>query len=120
MELRKQEIIESIRKFNNTSSEFPSDKTIADLFVEQAQSTPDNFAVIYGNKKLSFKELDTISNQFANYLIANHNITAKLSGVDRACSTNKSAIVLSLGNSEEVLLNFLIDSIISCFLNSII
>ncbi|WP_179376320.1 polyketide synthase [Winogradskyella wichelsiae] len=75
MELRKEAIIESIRKFNNTSTEFPSNKTIADLFIEQAQSTPDNYAVIYGNEKLSFKELDAISNQFANFLIANHNLS---------------------------------------------
>ncbi|REE25491.1 amino acid adenylation domain-containing protein [Winogradskyella pacifica] len=74
MDLTKPEIVESLREFNNTDAKFPIDKTIVDLFLIQAENTPNNIAVIFGAKEISFKELDAISNQFANYLIANHNI----------------------------------------------
>ena len=75
MNSTRQKIIESIREFNSTSFEFPSDKTIVDVFLQQVKSTPDYIAVIYDGKNLTFSELDTISNQFANYLTENHNIS---------------------------------------------
>ncbi|WP_400080183.1 amino acid adenylation domain-containing protein [Winogradskyella sp. R77965] len=74
MDSTRKEIIESIEKFNNTRSDFPSDKTIVDLFLEQVKSTPNNIAVVYDNREIDFKGLDSISNDFASYLITNHNI----------------------------------------------
>ncbi|MFT6127007.1 MAG: amino acid adenylation domain-containing protein [Patiriisocius sp.] len=74
MDATRKEIIELIEKFNNTNMDFPSDKTIVELFRDQAKSTPNNLAVIFGNKEISFSELDKASNQFANYLIDNHDI----------------------------------------------
>ncbi|WP_179335209.1 polyketide synthase [Winogradskyella costae] len=74
MDSTNQEILESIREFNSTYFEFPSDKTIVDLFSMQVQSTPDYTAVIWHGKEITFNELDVMSNQFANYLTDNHNI----------------------------------------------
>jgi len=48
--------------------DYPKDKTMIDLFAEQVKKTPDNVALIFNNTHLSYKELNTISNQFADYL----------------------------------------------------
>ncbi|WP_252723820.1 polyketide synthase [Winogradskyella psychrotolerans] len=74
MDLTKPEIIELLEEFNTTSSEFPHDNTIVEVFVKQAKHTPNNVAVVFGTKEISYKALDAISNQFAKYLMANHDI----------------------------------------------
>jgi non-ribosomal peptide synthetase component F len=55
-------------EWNNSRHEFPSDKCVHDLIQEQVSKTPDAIAVEFGNKKLTYKELDERSNQVANYL----------------------------------------------------
>ncbi|GAB3641454.1 amino acid adenylation domain-containing protein [Spirosoma arcticum] len=45
-----------------------SNETIVDLFARQVLKTPDNVAVLIGGKKITYQELDTKSNQLANYL----------------------------------------------------
>jgi len=61
--------------FNNNKSEYPKDKTIYELFEEQVERTPDNIAVEYEEKKLTYKELDTKSNSLA-LLLQNKGVTA--------------------------------------------
>lgn len=56
------------RKLSECSVYFPKDKTIVDLFYEQAADKPDHIAVVYQGKKLNYRELDLKSNQLANYL----------------------------------------------------
>ena len=57
-----------LNEFNNTSFEFPQDKTIVDLFEDQVKKTPGNPAVVFGDVELSYQELNFISNQFGDYL----------------------------------------------------
>ncbi len=54
--------------FNNTKTEYPNDKTVAELFHGQAKKTPDKVAVVYENKELTYHELDTLSSAFAHYV----------------------------------------------------
>jgi amino acid adenylation domain-containing protein len=61
----KQRIVEG---FNNTATDYPTDKTIAALFEEQAHKTPDNIAVVFENVALTYKQLDDYSNRLAFYL----------------------------------------------------
>ncbi|MCQ9642145.1 AMP-binding protein, partial [Chryseobacterium sp. WG14] len=49
-----------------------SDKTLHELFESQASRTPDAVALVYGEVKLSYKELNERSNRLANYLIKTH------------------------------------------------
>lgn len=56
-------------QFNNTSVDYPKDKTIVDLFEEQVQKTPDRIAVVFEGQKLTYKELNEKANQLARYLI---------------------------------------------------
>ena len=57
--------------FNNVNVDFPRNKTVVDLFEEQAERTPNNIAVSFNNKYLTYKQLNEKSNQLANYIIAN-------------------------------------------------
>jgi len=45
-----------------------------DLFEEQVSKTPYNTALIFGNTHLSYKDLNSISNQLADYLSQNYTI----------------------------------------------
>ncbi|MCP5054556.1 MAG: amino acid adenylation domain-containing protein, partial [bacterium] len=44
-------------------------KTVVDLFREQVEKTPDNIAVVFEDKQLSYRELNTKANQLAHYLM---------------------------------------------------
>ncbi|MHA4812672.1 non-ribosomal peptide synthetase, partial [Flavitalea flava] len=55
-------------EFNNTRSDYPLDRTVLDLFKEQVQRRADTVALIFGDESLTYRELDTRSNQLANYL----------------------------------------------------
>jgi amino acid adenylation domain-containing protein len=57
--------------FNNTVKEFPKDKTIVDYFEDQVIRTPDNVAIVSGDKELSYKLLNEVSNQLSNFLKIN-------------------------------------------------
>jgi len=54
--------------FNNTKADYPSDKTIQQLFEEQAERTPDNTAVVYEDSRLTYRELNEKANQLARVL----------------------------------------------------
>lgn len=60
--------------FNNTKADFPEDKTIHQLFEEQVEKTPDNIAVVFKDRKLTYRELNREANRLANYLISQHGI----------------------------------------------
>ncbi|NDI36677.1 non-ribosomal peptide synthetase [Chengkuizengella sediminis] len=56
--------------FNETSSPYEKNKTVVELFVEQANKTPNNIAVQYKNEKLTYRELNEKSNQLAKTLVS--------------------------------------------------
>ncbi|MDP1604625.1 MAG: amino acid adenylation domain-containing protein [Legionella sp.] len=51
-----------------TTSVYPKQQTIHQVFEAQAASTPDNIAVTYGKQSLTYKELNQKANQLACYL----------------------------------------------------
>ncbi len=59
-------------KFNNTKTDYPKDKTIIQLFEEQVEKTPDNIAVVFEDKQLTYKELNERANSLAFYLRENN------------------------------------------------
>ena len=67
--------------FNNTKTDYPKDKTIAELFEEQAKKTPNNVAVVFGMQKLTYKELNERANSLAYYLRKNGIETNDLVGI---------------------------------------
>ena len=55
--------------WNQTAQAFPTDKTIHQLFEEQAKQTPNDIAVEYQHHGLSYKQLDEKSNQLARCIL---------------------------------------------------
>lgn len=58
-----------IYEFNDTKMDYQNNKTINCLFEEQVKKTPDNIALICGDKQLTYKELNQKSNQLAKLLV---------------------------------------------------
>ncbi|SFF10403.1 methyltransferase, FkbM family/non-ribosomal peptide synthase domain TIGR01720/amino acid adenylation domain-containing protein [Chitinophaga sp. CF118] len=69
-EVEKQQLLSG---FNNTGTTYP-DKTIVRLFEEQAAANPDLTAVVSGDTKLTYRELDEKSNQLAHYLRKHYDV----------------------------------------------
>ena len=60
--------------FNETQKDYPSSKTLVELFEEQAKKTPNNIAVVFGDAELSYKELNKKADCLAGYLQKNNRI----------------------------------------------
>ena len=55
-------------EWNNTHTEYPSDKCIHQLFEEQVERSPDAIAVVFEDKQLTYRELNQRANQLAHHL----------------------------------------------------
>jgi amino acid adenylation domain-containing protein len=55
-------------EWNDTARNYPCDKYVHQLFEEQVERTPDAIAVVYGEKKLTYRALNTRANQLGHYL----------------------------------------------------
>ncbi|TKH36518.1 non-ribosomal peptide synthetase [Paenibacillus polymyxa] len=64
----KQQILNS---FNDTKAEYPRDKTLHELFQDQVERTPDNVAVVFEDKQLTYRQLNEKANQLARALRSN-------------------------------------------------
>ena len=56
-------------KWNNTSTNYPENKTLVELFREAAARYPNNLALVFEQTQLTYKELNERSNQLARLLI---------------------------------------------------
>jgi amino acid adenylation domain-containing protein len=57
-----------IKDWNNTEVDYDSSVCIHQLFEQQAQSNPDNIALVFEDETLSYRELNQKSNQLAHKL----------------------------------------------------
>ncbi|HEV3041225.1 MAG TPA: amino acid adenylation domain-containing protein [Candidatus Angelobacter sp.] len=57
-----------VEEWNQTAIEFPADICMHQLFERQVDLTPDAIAVICGQEKINYRELDRRANLLANYL----------------------------------------------------
>ena len=55
-------------EWNDTKTDYPVDKTVHQLFEEQALKTPDNIAVVFEDQSLTYQQL----NEKANQLLFQH------------------------------------------------
>src|SRR6476469_4818346 len=53
---------------NNTQADYPQDLCIHQLFEMQADRTPDAVALVFGDERVTYRELNLRSNQLARYL----------------------------------------------------
>lgn len=55
---------------HGTLADYPREKTIHQLFEEQVERTPDHIAVVFGDKHLTYADLNKQANQLAHVLRA--------------------------------------------------
>ena len=65
---------ELLEEFNGKEVLYPRDKTVVDLFIEQASRTPEGVAVVYGDERITYRQLDERSNQVGHYLRERHGV----------------------------------------------
>ncbi len=80
--LSEPEISRLLVGFNLTSADYPTKKTILDLFAEQVYRTPNAVALVFEEQEWTYRELDEQSNQLAHLLRLNYGVmTEDLIGV---------------------------------------
>jgi len=82
---------ELLNDFNSTNFEYNNDVTFLDLFAKQAINTPSKVAIRDEFNSYSYKELNDLSNQIAEYIISTNG------------KSDKSAIGLMLGRSSKMI-----------------
>ncbi|HEU0052522.1 MAG TPA: condensation domain-containing protein, partial [Longimicrobium sp.] len=58
-----------VEEWNRTGTAYPSDRSVARLFAEQAMETPHAVAVVSGGASLTYRELELRSNRLARHLV---------------------------------------------------
>ena len=66
--LSKDEYEQIVYQFNDTAVAYPKEKCVHELFVQQAKKTPDKTALVFEDKKFTYRELDEMSNSLAHFL----------------------------------------------------
>lgn len=66
--LTTKEVTELLYDFNNTKDDYVNQKNIHQWFEEQVKQIPDKIALVYGDLRITFDELNHKSNRVANYL----------------------------------------------------
>jgi len=74
--LSENECREILFEFNNTGKNYPLNKTIPEIFEQQSAQAPDNIAVVYEDKSLSYRKLNGRANGVAHFLKEKYSIQA--------------------------------------------
>ncbi|NEQ10376.1 MAG: AMP-binding protein, partial [Moorea sp. SIO4E2] len=62
------ELDQILVEWNNTTTDYPKDKCIHQLFEEQVENNPNSIAGVFEEQKLTYSELNSKANQLAHYL----------------------------------------------------
>lgn len=57
-----------LREWNDTTTEYPRDRCVHELFEAQVERTLDAVAVVFEEKQMTYRELNAKANQLAHYL----------------------------------------------------
>ncbi|NFC49158.1 non-ribosomal peptide synthetase, partial [Clostridium botulinum] len=79
--LSEKDIKKILYEFNDTKVGYPKDKTIHELFEAQVERTPNNIAVVFQDKKLTYRELNERANSLAMVLRGNGVKTDSIVGI---------------------------------------
>ncbi len=63
-----QETEQILLSFNNTKADYPREKTIHRMFEDQAAKTPNDVAVVFADRQLTYRELNESANRLARAL----------------------------------------------------
>jgi non-ribosomal peptide synthetase component F len=82
-----------VETFNATAAYYPRDRTVLDLFEEQAVRTPDAVAVLDGEREVGYGGLASASRRLGRYLIG-HGVGPE--GVVGVCMERSAELIVSL------------------------
>ncbi|MGA3025704.1 MAG: amino acid adenylation domain-containing protein [Bryobacteraceae bacterium] len=82
--------------WNGTAAHYPRDKCVHQLFEEQAALTPDAIAASFGSARMSYRELNSRSNQLAHWLQRNGAGRGALVGISLEPSLDMLTAVLAV------------------------
>ncbi len=68
--IREKERHQLLVEWNDVKAQYSENRSISQLFEAQVKETPEATALIFGNERLTYRELNRRSNQLANYLRA--------------------------------------------------
>ncbi|MBB6131882.1 non-ribosomal peptide synthetase, partial [Mucilaginibacter lappiensis] len=68
------ERLQLLEEFNSTTVAYSEESTVVSLFESQVLATPEAVAVVYGDRSLSYRELNEASNRLAHYLLRTYDI----------------------------------------------
>ncbi|BAZ22952.1 amino acid adenylation domain-containing protein [Kalymmatonema gypsitolerans NIES-4073] len=66
--LSEAELHQLLVEWNETATEYPTDKCIHQLFEQQVERTPQSVAVVFDTKQLTYQQLNQRANQLAHHL----------------------------------------------------
>jgi non-ribosomal peptide synthetase component F len=88
-----------VHTWNDTDAPYPMDKTIAQLFEEHVDKTPDNIALVFEEESLTYRQLNNKANQLAHAIRAHFEL---------------SSLTSSRANSAEVISSFALNLFSCC------
>ncbi|MEU3186546.1 amino acid adenylation domain-containing protein [Streptomyces sp. NPDC006923] len=69
IELVSEEQRQQLHQWNSTDGDFPEGKRLNDLFEDAVRRSPDSEAVVFGDTRLTYRDVDERANQLAHWLL---------------------------------------------------
>ncbi|WP_176519863.1 AMP-binding protein, partial [Bacillus pseudomycoides] len=66
--LATEEELKIFEKWNQTTTDYPKDKVLSELFEEQAKHLPEQIALVFGGRSITYREVNEKANQIAKHL----------------------------------------------------
>ena len=85
--------MESVGK-NNTFHDYPKDRSIHSFFEDMAKTIPDNVAVEFEDKRITYRELNNLADRIASILVSRGINAGKVAAVITERSFNMIAAIL--------------------------
>jgi amino acid adenylation domain-containing protein len=68
------EVKSLLSTLNDTKADYPENSCIQELFEQQAKNNPNKIALVFEDKKLTYRQLNEHANQLAHYLIEHYHV----------------------------------------------
>lgn len=91
-----QQDVQQLQAWNQTTTDFPLDKTLVELFEAQVVRTPDQIALVFARESLTYHQLNTQANQLAYYLLQNTTCQAQHNPLVALCVERSTDMMISL------------------------
>ena len=82
-----------VNEWNATTTAYPREQCVHELFEEQVKKTPDSIAVVFEEESLTYRQLDERSNHMANHLFQQGLASGDLAGV---CLERSADMIIAL------------------------